>query len=98
MGWADPRREAIESRRTYLVGHDDESDVGSAAFVESHRIGYVETHLSVPFSDFGEIFPLEFEQVQRDIGTPAFLEADGTRQSDKFHLLVGVYVTVGMAK
>lgn len=71
----------------YLVGHDDERNVGRAAFVERHRIGDVEPRLSVPFANFGEILALELEKVQRDIGATAFLEADGTRQSDKFHLI-----------
>lgn len=48
-------------KETYLIGHDDESNVGRAAFVESYRIGYVESHLAVPFTDFGQILSLELE-------------------------------------
>ncbi len=71
----------------YLVGHDDKSDVGRTAFVKGHRIGNVESHLTVPLADFCQILPLQLEQVQRDIGASPFLESDGSRQSDKFHLL-----------
>lgn len=73
-------------RATHLVRHDDERYIGRAALVERHRVGDVEARLSVPLANFGQVFALQLEQIERDVGAATFFEANGSRESDEFHL------------
>ena len=77
-----------KTHKTYLVGHDDKGDVWSAALVEGDRIGNVETALRVPFTHFGQILALQFEQIERDVVSSTFFKPHGARQSSKFHLFL----------
>ena len=71
---------------THQIGGDNEGHVHNSSVKKSDRVGDVDTIPRCPLAHFNQSVRFQFEQIEFDVGPPAFAKLHRSRYTAIFHL------------